>query len=119
MTLALYVAIFIAHRNVYEAEYYLQNKKMYEIKLKKKKKKKKVFKFLINDFGINFNYLFYRYIWLNRALLNNGLVFYATWLTIATSLNFSIAWTYEWVDTGSVSSKMKNFNLIILDLLKK
>ena len=41
MTLALYVAIFIAHRNVYEAEYYLQNKKMYEIKLKKKKKKKK------------------------------------------------------------------------------
>ena len=32
-----------------------------------------------------------------RALVNNGLAFYATWLTVATCLNLAIAMTYEWV----------------------
>jgi hypothetical protein len=29
-------------------------------------------------------------------LVNNGIAFYATWLTVASLLNFSIAWTYSW-----------------------
>lgn len=31
-----------------------------------------------------------------RIFINNGLAFYATWVTIATHLNFTIALTYEW-----------------------
>ena len=40
--------------------------------------------------------VFRKYLWLYRILLNNGLVFYATWVTVATALNFAIALTYEW-----------------------
>ncbi len=36
-----------------------------------------------------------RYIWLYRIFVNNGLAFYATWVTIATMLNFAIALTYD------------------------
>ena len=35
------------------------------------------------------------YLWLYRAFVNNGLAYYATWVTIATFLNFSIALTYR------------------------
>ena len=35
------------------------------------------------------------YLWLYRALVNNGLAYYATWVTVATFLNFSIALTYR------------------------
>jgi hypothetical protein len=35
------------------------------------------------------------YIWIYRILVNNGLVFYATWVTIATILNFNIALEYD------------------------
>lgn len=35
-------------------------------------------------------------LWAYRILVLNGLPFYATWVTIASSLNFSIAMTYEW-----------------------
>jgi hypothetical protein len=31
-----------------------------------------------------------------RILINNGLVFYATWVTVATNLNLAIALTYDW-----------------------
>jgi hypothetical protein len=31
-----------------------------------------------------------------RLLINNGLAFYATWVTLATNLNLAIALTYEW-----------------------
>lgn len=36
------------------------------------------------------------HIWAYRVLINNGIAFYATWLTVATLLNFSIAFTYSW-----------------------
>ena len=35
-------------------------------------------------------------LWLYRILVNNGLCFYAAWLTIATLLNLAIAITYRW-----------------------
>jgi hypothetical protein len=35
------------------------------------------------------------YIWVYRIFVNNGLVFYATWVTIATILNFNIALVYD------------------------
>ncbi len=35
-------------------------------------------------------------LWLYRLLVNNGLAFYAAWLTVATLLNLAIAITYEW-----------------------
>jgi len=35
-------------------------------------------------------------IWLYRIFVNNGLTFYATWITVATSLNLAIAITYKW-----------------------
>jgi hypothetical protein len=35
-------------------------------------------------------------IWLYRIFVNNGLAFYATWISVATSLNLAIAITYKW-----------------------
>jgi hypothetical protein len=35
-------------------------------------------------------------LWLYRLFVNNGLAFYAAWLTVATLLNLAIAITYEW-----------------------
>jgi len=35
-------------------------------------------------------------IWLYRFFVNNGLAFYATWLTVATLLNLALAITFEW-----------------------
>jgi hypothetical protein len=35
------------------------------------------------------------YLWLYRVLVNNGLAYYATWVTVATFLNFSQALIYE------------------------
>jgi hypothetical protein len=34
-------------------------------------------------------------IWLMRILVNNGLAFYATWVTVATMLNFAISFIYD------------------------
>jgi hypothetical protein len=42
-------------------------------------------------------------VWLYRILVNNGLTFYATWLTCATLLNLAIAITYRW-------ARKKNFH---------
>ena len=36
-------------------------------------------------------------LWCYRILVNNGLAFYATWITVATNLNLAIAITYRWV----------------------
>lgn len=63
ITLTLYAALFISHRNIYDSEKYL-SKSM-------------------------------KYVWLYRALVNNGLAFYATWVSIASMLNFAIALTYD------------------------
>ena len=35
-------------------------------------------------------------IWCYRILVNNGLTYYATWLTCATLINLAICITYEW-----------------------
>ena len=35
-------------------------------------------------------------IWLYRIFVNNGLAFYATWISVATNLNLAIAITYTW-----------------------
>ena len=44
-------------------------------------------------------------IWLIRFLLHNGLAFFATWITIATLLNFGIVLHYEWgVDLNLAST---------------
>jgi len=37
-------------------------------------------------------------IWLYRIFVNNGLAFYATWISVATSLNIAIAITYTWTE---------------------
>lgn len=36
--------------------------------------------------------------------MNNGLAFYATWVTLATFLNMSIAWIYEWKGNREIAS---------------
>ena len=64
LTISLYVALVISHKNIYDAEAVLRNKNQV-------------------------------YLWLYRAFVNNGLAYYATWVTIATFLNFSIALTYR------------------------
>ena len=49
------------------------------------------------------------FLWLYRLLVNNGLAFYATWVTIATMLNLAIAIEHEWfsklTETKSVSKR--------------
>jgi hypothetical protein len=35
-------------------------------------------------------------IWLYRILVNNGLAFYVTWISVATTVNLAIAITYAW-----------------------
>jgi len=43
-------------------------------------------------------------LWCYRILVNNGLAFYATWITVATTVNLAICITYFWVsgsDKGS------------------
>jgi len=47
-----------------------------------------------------------------RALVNNGLAFYATWLTVATCLNLAIAMTYEWVSSDQID-EFRNVSAII------
>ena len=64
LTTALYVALIISHKNIYDAEAVLKNNRKI-------------------------------YLWLYRVLVNNGLAYYATWVTVATCLNFSIALTYR------------------------
>lgn len=66
MTLALYAALILSHKNIHDAEQVLNINK------------KRV------------------YLWLYRILVNNGVAFYATWITIASAINFAIAFTYEW-----------------------
>lgn len=77
ITVTLYAALIISHRNIYDSEKFL-NKSM-------------------------------KYVWLYRALVNNGLAFYATWVSIASMLNFAIALTY---DSGG-GFVLKNWFVII------
>ena len=53
------------------------------------------------------------YLWLYRVLVNNGLAYYATWVTVATCLNFSIALTYR---SGGINRKY-NFNTRKINLM--
>ena len=64
--LTLYICVFITHRNLFNS---IQTLKEQERNLD---------------------------IWLERFLVHNGLIFYTTWVTIATLLNFGIALHYEW-----------------------
>ena len=45
-------------------------------------------------------YKFKWILWCYRILVNNGLAFYATWITTATTLNLAIAITYNWTDAA-------------------
>jgi hypothetical protein len=67
MTMFLYVALTISHRNIYNAEQKLTQESIWAL-------------------------------WLYRLLVNNGLAFYATWITVATAINLSIAITYSWTN---------------------
>ena len=64
--LTLYICLFITHRNLYNS---IQT-------LKEQERSKDI--------------------WLERFLLHNGLIFFTTWITIATLLNFGIVLHYEW-----------------------
>jgi tryptophan-rich sensory protein len=83
LTISLYVALVISHKNIYDAEAILKNNNQV-------------------------------YLWLYRAFVNNGLAYYATWVTIATFLNFSIALTYR--SGGGYHSQ---FFTVILSCLKR
>lgn len=45
-------------------------------------------------------------VWLVRCLVQNGLAFFATWVSIATLLNFAIVLTYIWSVEMQVSSSI-------------
>ena len=62
----LYICVFITHRNLFNSIQTLKEKER------------------------NHD------IWLERFLVHNGLIFFTTWITIATLLNFGIALHYEW-----------------------
>lgn len=55
-------------------------------------------------------------IWLTRILVQNGLAFFATWVSIATLLNFAIVLTYYWSVDVQVSSTVA-LGLLSLDIL--
>jgi hypothetical protein len=50
------------------------------------------------------------YLWLYRILVNNGLAYYATWVTLASLLNFSIALTY------SSGGNLMQFNISLIQV---
>jgi len=52
-----------------------------------------------------------KYVWLYRVFVNNGLAFYATWVTIATMLNFAIALTYA--SNGKVDLNKYIINIFV------
>ncbi len=54
-------------------------------------------------------------IWLYRLLVNNGLAFYAAWLTVATLLNLAIAITYEWARKQFYDNYHKTYNITKYD----
>lgn len=56
-------------------------------------------------------------LWLYRILVNNGLCFYAAWLTIATLLNLAIAITYRWAPEDQISSFRNTSSIISLSIL--
>ena len=73
ITLSLYAALVLTHKNIYDAEQHLTRDKA-------------------------------KFLWMYRIFVNNGIAFYATWVTIATALNLSIAMTYEWGVNRSAAS---------------
>jgi len=55
-------------------------------------------------------------IWLTRILVQNGLAFFATWVSIATLLNFAIVLTYYWSVDVFVSSTIA-LGVLSLDII--
>lgn len=55
--------------------------------------------------------------WLYRILVNNGITFYATWLTIAMLINLAIAITYEWAPERLEQDYRSNSAIISLCFL--
>ncbi len=53
-------------------------------------------------------------IWLNRILLQNGLAFFVTWLSLATNLNFAIFLTYSASIEVSISSTVALAIILVL-----
>ena len=47
-----------------------------------------------------------------RILVNNGLVFYATWVTVATNLNLAIALTYSWEVLDRENSALVGLSIV-------
>ncbi|CAF0775732.1 unnamed protein product [Brachionus calyciflorus] len=74
LTISLYIATAISHKNIYDSETHLTKNRQT------------------------------KFLWLYRIFLNNGLAFYATWVTLATFLNMAIAWTYEWHGERKIAS---------------
>jgi 2-keto-3-deoxy-L-rhamnonate aldolase RhmA len=47
-----------------------------------------------------------------RILINNGLVFYATWVTVATNLNLAIALTYDWAVLDEENASLVGLSIL-------
>lgn len=52
-------------------------------------------------------------VWLVRCLVQNGLAFFATWVSIATLLNFAIVLTYVWSVDMQLSSSVALAGLML------
>lgn len=53
-------------------------------------------------------------VWMNRFILQNGIAFYLTWLSLATNLNFAIFLTYEASVEVSISSTVALIAILII-----
>jgi hypothetical protein len=56
-------------------------------------------------------------IWLYRIFANNGLAFYATWISVATIINLAIAITYKWTDAKDRTYWISTSGVIGLSIL--
>lgn len=53
-------------------------------------------------------------VWMNRFILQNGIAFYLTWLSLATNLNFAIFLTYDASIEVSISSTVALICILII-----
>lgn len=53
-------------------------------------------------------------VWINRFLLQNGVAFFLTWLSLATNLNFAIFLTYEAGLEVSISSTVALIVILLI-----
>ncbi|XP_053919615.1 uncharacterized protein LOC128851832 isoform X1 [Cuculus canorus] len=55
-------------------------------------------------------------LWLIRILVQNGLALYATWVTIATLLNFAVVLIYKW-NVSNETATTASLSILALDLV--